>query len=197
MKRQISTTLIGILLFTQFLNAQDKKNSLSVGYGVLTIQDLATIVSDIIITPVSGGTVEATDINGTGAIFLEYSHYWTSHWRFVANGNYTSLKSKFVYTSDQSLYATQKDTYYGLMVGINYHWIGDAVVEIYSGLQAGGCFQHTDQSYISGEKASDNSFLFAFQVTPIGLRVGKAFGGFIEAGVGYKGILDAGLDLRF
>ncbi|GAA4465987.1 hypothetical protein GCM10023093_19240 [Nemorincola caseinilytica] len=36
-----------------------------------------------------------------------------------------------------------------------------------------------------------------FQATPIGIRVGRALGGFAELGIGYKGIFNYGLTYRF
>ena len=38
---------------------------------------------------------------------------------------------------------------------------------------------------------------FNFQVTPIGFRFGRNIAGFMELGVGYKGIFSAGLSARF
>lgn len=34
-------------------------------------------------------------------------------------------------------------------------------------------------------------------IAPVGIRFGKDFGGFMEMGYGYKGMLNAGLSLRF
>ena len=44
----------------------------------------------------------------------------------------------------------------------------------------------------------NESDVFAYQVNPIALRVGNhRIGGFLEAGLGYKGFLTAGVSLRF
>lgn len=52
------------------------------------------------------------------------------------------------------------------------------------------------------DMSSDKSFRnnltqFAFQVNPVGLRVGKKIGAFVELGYGLKGIATAGVSLRF
>ncbi len=36
-----------------------------------------------------------------------------------------------------------------------------------------------------------------FQITPLGLRIGRQFAGFVEVGVGYKGLVNGGLAVRF
>jgi len=175
--------------------AQDHKNSISVGYGLLTFQDVASVTSDIIIS--SATDIDEADVTSSGVLYVEYSHYWTNHWRLVVNANYISVKSKLVQKADGQLYGNSHDHYYSLMAGVNYHWIGDAFVELYSGLQIGGSIVNTDQTYVSGDAASD-SFLFpAFQVTALGVRIGKKLGGFAELGFGNKGILNVGIDLRF
>lgn len=38
---------------------------------------------------------------------------------------------------------------------------------------------------------------WAFQATPIGMRIGRQFAGFIELGYGYKGLIHGGIELRF
>ncbi len=49
-------------------------------------------------------------------------------------------------------------------------------------------YGHTDESGLKP---------WAFQVTPIGMRIGRQIAGFVELGYGYKGIFDAGLAVRF
>jgi hypothetical protein len=186
-----------VIPFSLKAQTESPKNSIAAGYGVLTVQDIASTVSDVLIDPFTVGIIEVTDITGSGVVFVEYSHFWKSKWRFLVNANYTSIKSTFVNSSDQSNYGKGTDQYYALMVGVNYHWLTHNILELYSGLQAGGSYISTKQTYVTGDDATDNSFAFAFQVTPIGLRVGKTFGGFAELGFGYKGLINVGIDYRF
>jgi hypothetical protein len=39
--------------------------------------------------------------------------------------------------------------------------------------------------------------ILSFHFTPLGLRFGKNIGGFCEIGYGYRGIVNAGLSVRF
>ena len=41
------------------------------------------------------------------------------------------------------------------------------------------------------------SFGFSYHVSPIGIRIGRLFSGYIELGYGYKGIVNCGIDIRF
>ncbi|MFI5134262.1 MAG: hypothetical protein ACHQD9_00285 [Chitinophagales bacterium] len=198
MKKLCFLVFTSSVTLAQCLYAQtENRNSVSAGYGVLTVQDVATFVTDIIISPVTLDAVSVTNIRSSGVMFIEYSHFFDSHWRIVANANYSVLKSDFVYASDQSSYGTGTDQYSTLMAGVNYHWFIHPTVELYSGVQIGGSYVHSKQTYTTGDNATNNSFAFAFQVTPIGVRFGKAFGGFTELGIGYKGLICAGVDYRF
>lgn len=48
-----------------------------------------------------------------------------------------------------------------------------------------------------GETDESGPKFYAFQVTPIGVRVGRQVAGFFELGFGYKGIFNGGLSFRF
>ena len=38
---------------------------------------------------------------------------------------------------------------------------------------------------------------FNFNISPLGLRIGRQVGGFVELGLGYRGLVAAGFDIRF
>lgn len=186
--------LLMSLSFLDTLSAQYYRHSISAGYGVLTFQDVASVTTDII---VSVASAEVIDVSSSGVLYVEYSYYRTNHWRFVLDANYIKVKSTFVQGPNQQPYGNGEDIYYSGMIGVNYHWIADAFIELYSGLQLGASYVKSRQDYVGGTEATDNIIFPAFQITGLGLRVGKKFGGFAEAGFGNKGILNAGLDLRF
>ena len=71
-------------------------------------------------------------------------------------------------------------------------WLNRAHVGLYSKLAAGaGLF------FANGSDAKDN-ISFAFQATPIGVDFGgEQFRGFVEAGVGWQGIVSGGVRWMF
>ena len=53
-------------------------------------------------------------------------------------------------------------------------------------------FTETDH-YANGTSSSFSGYNFTGQATILGLRFGRALGGFVELGYGYKGIEDGGI----
>ena len=53
-------------------------------------------------------------------------------------------------------------------------------------------FTETDH-YANGTSSSFSGYNFTGQATILGLRFGRALGGFVELGYGYKGIADGGI----
>ena len=75
---------------------------------------------------------------------------------------------------------------------VKFAWLNRAHVGLYSKLAAGaGLF------FANGSDAKDN-ISFAFQATPIGVDFGgEQFRGFVEAGVGWQGIVSGGVRWMF
>lgn len=97
----------------------------------------------------------------------------------------------------------EKDLNFMLLPTVEFVYFKRGVVELYGGAAAGvNLVNHTEKSLnqtaTSNAKKSDLSTTFAYQVNPIALRVGnQRIGGFLEAGLGYKGFVTAGVSLRF
>jgi hypothetical protein len=87
----------------------------------------------------------------------------------------TALECKYKYTEKKIL------SFYGFL-GFGYSFLftkDDFSVDV-----QGMKFVNSLKSHING------------QITPIGIRVGKTFGGYLELGVGYKGLITAGLSIN-
>lgn len=87
--------------------------------------------------------------------------------------------------------------YYTLIPEIRFNWIrtNDDLFEFYSTL----CLGLTVVSERHPENPALNEFypLPGFHINALGMRFGNKFGGFIEFGVGTKGLINAGLSYRF
>ncbi|MES2703615.1 MAG: hypothetical protein V4649_13310 [Bacteroidota bacterium] len=55
----------------------------------------------------------------------------------------------------------------------------------------------SDNAVGMGEGEESGVKPWAFQATPIGMRIGRQFAGFLEVGLGYKGLIRGGMELRF
>ena len=83
-----------------------------------------------------------------------------------------------------------------LMADGRAHWLRRPVWDVYSGISAG--ISHFSDEFLSVSADDDGTFNgFAFQLIPIGVRLGRHTGGFFETGFGTNGFVKAGLSQGF
>ena len=94
------------------------------------------------------------------------------------------------------------ETFLTLMPSVKFNWLRKKHFGMYSGLTAGVMFlsvSANDNAKATDPDAKDETLAsFMFQVTALGAEFGsEQFRGFVEAGLGEKGTLCAGLRYRF
>jgi hypothetical protein len=83
------------------------------------------------------------------------------------------------------------------MPSVKFNWLRKNHFGMYSGVSA-GIMIHSATQKVNGNKDTDSSVNFMFQLTGIGAEVGgEHVRGFAEFGVGEKGILCAGVRFKF
>jgi hypothetical protein len=174
--------------------AQTRKHDLSLSYGVLSIDQLANVFTDVLTIVLTLGAYSKSNTESTGVPFLTYHYSRNSKFGFgFAVGGYQS-------TGDlQILGETVGDFKETNSIGaleLDYHWVMKKGFQLYSGAGLGvrirkGTYHDAD----STETLSKT--LPTFHVNALGLRVGRKVGFFAELGAGYKGIFSAGLNAQF
>lgn len=129
--------------------------------------------------------------------------YSIAQFRVGADLGFVQSTSKLTLAGETAPSLKEKDLNFMLLPTVEFVYFKRGVVELYGGASAGvNLVNHTEKSLnqtaTSNAKKSDLSTNFAYQVNPIALRVGnQRIGGFLEAGLGYKGFVTAGVSLRF
>lgn len=129
--------------------------------------------------------------------------YSIARFRVGADLGFVQSTSKLTLIGETAPSLKEKDLNFMLLPTVEFVYFKRGVVELYGGASAGvNLVNHTEKSLnqtaTSNAKKSDLSTTFAYQVNPIALRVGnQRIGGFLEAGLGYKGFVTAGVSLRF
>ncbi len=129
--------------------------------------------------------------------------YSIAQFRVGADLGFVQSTSKLTLIGETAPSLKEKDMNFMLLPTVEFVYFKRGVVELYGGAAAGvNLVNHTEKSLnqtaTSNAKKSDLSTTFAYQVNPIALRVGnQRIGGFLEAGLGYKGFVTAGVSLRF
>lgn len=129
--------------------------------------------------------------------------YSIARFRVGADLGFVQSTGKLTLIGETAPSLKEKDLNFMLLPTVEFVYFKRGVVELYGGAAAGvNLVNHTEKSLnqtaASSAKKSDLSTTFAYQVNPIALRVGnQRIGGFLEAGLGYKGFVTAGVSLRF
>ena len=197
------TLLVAIALFAALsVNAQnevEKKNEISIGYGIGTRADAEYAIGSILTAVTTVGNMEVNNIGNSGAFSLEYVHRFN---HVIGIGGIISGQQE---TGDLYSGVTKcgdiKTNYYELMPEIKFNWLNTKYVTLYSKLAGGLRYSHEIYTYDptegEGEIDKTDDEDFSFQISAIGLELGSTISGFTELGYGDQGILIVGLKCKF
>jgi hypothetical protein len=173
---------------------QTRRHDLSLSYGVLSIDQLADVFTDVVTIVVSLGTFGKQDVKYTGVPFLSYHTSRNDRFGFgAAFGGYNSSGLLRIGDTDVGEF---KETNYMGAVELDYRWVMKPGFQLYSGVGFGVRLRRG--TYTAGEETDTvNKALPTFHLNALGLRFGRAVGFFLELGGGYKGALNAGLSAQF
>lgn len=142
---------------------------------------------------------ESTDKSIPGMISVGYS-YKVNNWLAVGGDlGYTRLNKEVKLTSKDGskpdeLIDRKTNTFIVMPTG-KFYYMQKNKINLYGLLGVGALFANkTEKSGTLEDK--QNITTLAFQINPIGLRVGNRFGGFAELGFGMKGFATAGFSMR-
>lgn len=162
----------------------------SIGYGVLSINDITSIMSDLF--PSLAGT-QLAERWGTGSINLGYTYRLTPS---------ISVGGIFAYSGNMSDVVGHKGAYiyknfYSILPQVKFEWYRKGLVTLYSRLAAGVVIGNIQDQ--SGTLVTNvfTAAAFTFQVSPLGLEIGRSVTGFVEAGFGATGVLTLGVRKSF
>ncbi|WP_062060404.1 hypothetical protein [Aquimarina longa] len=185
-------------IFTSSLNAQDKGTSqISIGYGTATTNQLVSLLSDIIITAGTLGNATFDNNKSIGAINLNYKYAIID--KLMIGGSLVYEKIEDDALIQNKKIGERDNTFYTVGLEADYRYISKDVFQMYSGL--GVAYTNSHQKFTSSSPTYKNDTYtinyFNYQLTAIGIRVGKSIAGFAELGFGYKGILNFGVSYQF
>ena len=187
MKRHL--LLLILMTFSVYVFAQERgTHDLSFGVGFETSNDFLNTLEDI------AGGVSYANTTVTPAFSLTYKIAIKDKWVVYADGVYQAVSEEVVEggltTGDVS------HRYFSVGFGSEYHYISKVWFQMYSG--ASVAYTSQNSNFTTSSNLEDNSDgYFNFHVNALGFRFGKALAGFVELGVGYKGVANAGVSYQF
>lgn len=161
------------------------------GYGIANAQDIITGLSNMLAVTLLPGMVKRVDISGGGAVFGGVDYYVSDRTAVGLQVNYASYDQTYQMSNESTSKMSTKYTTFMAHSKIN--WVNKTSFQVYTAV-AGGI------SAISGKNQDDEKKTrasVAFQISPVGVRIGNNIAFFGEFGVGFQGILSGGLSVRF
>ena len=175
------------------VNAQDGlKHEVGVFYGVGSASNVLSVIT----SSISAATGNQSSF--WGPIGVEYYYHVSPVVGLGAVAAYAGCKAEDEKTHKDDL----SETFITVMPSVKFNWLRKKYFGMYSGLSAGVMFisvSANDNAKASDPDAKDETLTsFMFQLTALGVEFGsEAFRGFVEAGLGEKGELCAGLRYKF
>ena len=127
--------------------------------------------------------------------------YSINRFRVDADFGFGMSTSKLALSGEKSPSIKEKDLSFLVLPTAEFVYFKRRLVELYGSAAAGvNLSRHTETALTKGATAGKSNFStdFAYQVNPIALRVGNnRVGGFVEAGLGTKGFVTAGISFKF
>ena len=201
MKRKILIFSFLLLVSASVFNvhSQSRRNELRLGVGIFSTSQFIDAFSDVIISTIPTGT---TVQNGSsiGAWQAGYRYLLTDRW--AVGGSFifdyeTADAIRNISGFGDTKIGDFKRFHYTLGAEADFSYIAREKFAFYSSLGIGATLYHqTYRQEGATNTDSDDLIHFNFQVTPIGLKFGNVWGGFLELGFGYKGIISLGLFCR-
>ncbi len=186
-KKIVLVAIIGLLASPSF--AQEKgTHDISFGIGFETSNEFLNTVEDII----SGVSYANTTV--TPAFNLTYKIAIKDKWFFYADAAYQVVSEDVIEGGLTTGDVSQR--YFTVGFGSDYHYISKDWFQMYSGASIAYTSQKADFTTSSNIEDKSDGY-FNFHVNALGFRFGQAFAGFVELGVGYRGVANIGLSYQF
>lgn len=208
LKLLVSATLLSTILIPLSAAAQQRqsapeplfyRNEFSVGYGAPTTSDVIFPLFKLLGTVATLGGYTERNLKTHGGLFAAYKY------RF---DRIASLGATFVYGNNTSdvwwsgdYWGKSRQNNYTFAVECDFRYLTRRVVNLYS--TVGLAATYSTHKFTSADPNDQQLAPVCFvlpdiHVSLIGVKVGGyRFGGFAELGLGYKGILNFGMYVRF
>ena len=190
--KMIFVMAVAAMMATLSVNAQDFKHEVGVFYGFESASNVFSLVTSAI------SAAAGDQSSFWGPVGVEYYYNISPVVGLGAVAAYAGCKAEDDKTHKEDL----TESFITVMPSVKFNWLRKKHFGMYSALSAGAMFASVkcnDNAKAADPNAKDETVtVFMFQATALGAEFGgEQFRGFVEAGVGEKGVLCAGLRYKF
>ena len=200
MKFKVFVLSLCIFAGVNMANAQDNRHEIRVSVSDGLTQSAVDVLGLGLADAVTGS--KRTDEKASIVYGLGY-RYAVGRFRVGADLGFAHTTSKLTLSGDKMPSIKERELNFMILPTAEFVYLKSRLVELYGNASAGVSLKrHTETGLTEAGKAAaakaDLNTSFAYQVNPLALRVGnETIGAFVEAGLGHKGFITAGLSFRF
>ncbi len=198
MKKLITLAFIAILASTfSTVKAQDKplgKNEISAGYGILSYPEMFDEFSGFWSNVFGSDSIKSVTGPNYGTLSFGYQRTLGKVISLGVTASINPILSNLVYKKGTT--GTSAEMAFSLMPKMEITYVQHGVFAAYSAIAVGVSYLTRKVNNDNGTTESGTLWRVGYQVSLVGLRVGKNVGGFLELGFGYQGICRLGLSAK-
>ncbi|GLU50847.1 hypothetical protein [Dyadobacter frigoris] len=187
----VKFTFLMCLTSTGYAQDEDKgKSQIAISAGILPTEDIANemLVRFVDLFFPSHQHVSVDNVS----VFGSYKYFVSEKIAIGGTIGYNSRAKPFNYDNWNRRYDGIKVV--TLAGEGSFYYLKGPNVGLYA-LGGMGCFIVTSGNY-NNNYSDYTNFGLTLQLTPLGIRFGRKFGGFAEIGYGYKGLVNMGINLK-
>lgn len=213
MKTKIASFVLALFLLPSLVLGQEVSNlspensplrhniGIEAGGPSSFYSTVVLLTEAILVVPFYAIADKSMDINLKGEYGLSY-YYQVNPWLQVGAKSYVEIMQNNIYTDSEKQNLEKKMTMalVNIMPSVKFTYLNRPMVRLYSGIDVGlgilaNGLSPDEQEEATSEKS--NSCFFSFNITPIGVSVGKKFYGLFETNIGSDAFLKVGIGCRF
>ncbi len=198
--------VILLVVFLAFISISDAQSyyrsydhhDISISYGLFQPDQFRSVESDMLDERFPTKRYVRDEYHSTGSVFLTYRHMFRNElflWGITVGASSSNCKIYNVGQYEGEL----KRQFYTLALEWEYRYVNQGTIQVYSGIGLGftyGTEELTPPSETGLPVGTGNISTIGYQLNAVGIRIGKKFGGYVEFGYGYKGIVNLGFSVQ-
>ena len=175
------------------------KNDIYIQYGTPTVVELTPMLQDNEFVSADGKhNFNANNYWYSGVAAVGYNRFLNPYVYMGAYFGVNSAGMSYSETKSEKIAYESTVVSYTALVSGSWLFYRSGVTELSAGLYLGISYKdETHKNILSDFKPIEKDQIkFAYHITAFKARFGNRFGGFVELGFGYRGIINAGLSIK-
>lgn len=165
------------------------------GVGAAPAPSIIEVFSDVWALTMSLGSLSVETESNDLTLFAEYAHPLSRRTGLVAHFGYASYDKTYTVRSSGEVLGKVTNRYYTLLAGPRLYYALLDSFGLYGEFLLG--FSQNDATTDTDALGTDGATHFGYQITPLGLRLGRDLAVDLSVGFGYKGVFMASVDYVF